>query len=156
MLVLMYLLTVPGCRDEKGVPAVVVRVIDGDTIVAEVGGEDERIRLIGVDAPESRANNKAYKDAYLNNEKLEIELEQGRRSSAFVKSLLQKGDRIRLEYDVQERDQYHRLLAYVYLSDGRMLNEVLLKEGYANLMTVPPNVKHVDELIEAQHHGRQQ
>jgi len=57
---------------------------------------------------------------------------------------------VRLEFDVQQKDRYGRLLAYVYLPDGRMLNEVLLEEGYAALLTVPPNVKYAERLRKAQ------
>jgi len=56
---------------------------------------------------------------------------------------------ITLEFDVQERDRYGRLLGYVYLSNGKMLNEEIVKAGYANVMTIPPNVKYKDMFLKA-------
>ena len=69
--------------------------------------------------------------------------ENGKKASEYTKNLLE-GKSVSLEFDVEERDQYGRLLAYVYL-DGEMINKKLLADGYAQLETVPPNVKYVDE-----------
>ncbi len=55
-----------------------------------------------------------------------------------MKTLVDPGDSVSLEFDVERRDRYRRLLAYVYLKDGRMLNEEIVKAGYANLLTIPP------------------
>ena len=49
-----------------------------------------------------------------------------------------------LQYDTEKRDQYQRILAYVFLSDGTFFNAKLLHDGYANLLTIPPNVKYID------------
>jgi micrococcal nuclease len=57
--------------------------------------------------------------------------------------------RKRIELDVEKRDKYGRLLAYVYLSDGKMLNEDIVKAAYANLMTIPPNVKYQERFLKA-------
>ena len=54
-----------------------------------------------------------------------------------------------VEFDVQKRDRYKRLLGYVYLQDGRMLNEIIVRSGYASLMTIPPNVKYKDRFLKA-------
>ena len=54
-----------------------------------------------------------------------------------------------MEFDVQKRDKYGRLLAYVYLSDGKMVNEEIVKAGYANFMTYPPNVKYQEKFLKA-------
>lgn len=129
--------------------ATVVRFIDGDTIKISIGGRQENIRLIGIDAPESRANNKAYKDAYKSKQDVEHVVALGKQASAFVNTLVRKGDTIRLEYDVEKRDQNRRLLGYVYLADGAMLNETIIRSGYASLMTYPPNVKYADRFRQA-------
>lgn len=116
--------------DER-IKAVVTRVVDGDTIVATVNGRSEKIRLIGVNTPESVHPNKSKNT------------EEGRQASAFTKEQLQ-GKEVLLEFDVQQRDKYGRLLAYVYLNN-KMFNETLLEKGYAKIATYPPNVKYVEK-----------
>lgn len=112
----------------------VIRVVDGDTIIINKDGAETKVRLIGVDTPESVATgNNAYKNC-----------EEGKIASEFTKDLLD-GASVSLEYDVSPQDKYGRDLCYVYLEDGKMLNELLLEKGYARLMTVPPNVKYVEE-----------
>ncbi len=109
----------------------VIKVVDGDTIQIMYNGKKERLRLIGIDTPES-----VHSDETKNTE-------EGRIASEYVKSFLE-GKYVTLEFDVEERDQYDRLLAYVYL-DGEMVNKKIIRDGYASLETVPPNVKYVDE-----------
>lgn len=117
----------------------VIRVVDGDTIIINKDGAETKVRLIGVDTPESVATgNNAYKNC-----------EEGKIASEFTKGLLD-GASVSLEYDVSPQDKYGRDLCYVYLEDGKMLNELLLEKGYARLMTVPPNVKYVDEFTKIQ------
>lgn len=81
----------------------------------------------------------------------------GKRSTEFVKTLIRKGDEVDLEFDVQTRNHYHRLLAYVYLKDGtgRMLNEEIVRAGYGSPMTIPPNVKYRDRFGEAYREARE-
>jgi micrococcal nuclease len=62
---------------------------------------------------------------------------------------------VRLEFDVQERDRYGRLLAYVYLEDGTFVNAEILRQGYGVLLTVPPNVKFAEEFLEIQRQARE-
>lgn len=109
----------------------VLKVVDGDTIQIKFNGKKERLRLIGIDTPES-----VHPDEAKNTE-------NGKIASDYAKTLLE-GKSITLEFDVEERDQYGRLLAYVYV-DGEMINKKLIKDGYAQLETVPPNVKYVEE-----------
>lgn len=112
----------------------VTRVVDGDTIVVNFDGKEETVRLIGVDTPES-----VHPIANKNTE-------AGFAASEFTTVYL-SGKKVNLEFDVQERDQYGRLLAYVYV-DGKMFNEKLLQTGYASIATYPPNVKYVDRFTE--------
>ena len=107
------------------------RVVDGDTIVVLMDGKKEKVRMIGIDTPES-----VHPDKSTNTP-------MGKIASKYTKDHLE-GQYVRLETDVQERDKYGRILAYVYLDD-KMFNKTLLEEGLANLMTIPPNVKYVDE-----------
>ncbi len=73
----------------------------------------------------------------------------GKRATESVESLVKTGDLITIEFDVEQRDRYGRLLGYVYLSNGKMLNEEIVKAGYANVMTIPPNVKYQDKFLRA-------
>ena len=127
----------------------VTRVIDGDTIQALYGGVENRIRLIGIDTPESRVNRKAKKDKYANMSEHDTKaiIEMGKKAKAYVDGLLKRGDMITIEVGVQEMDKYGRLLGYVYLSNGKMLNEEIVKAGYAVIMTIPPNVKYKDRFL---------
>lgn len=119
----------------------VVRVVDGDTFIIDYNGKNEKVRLIGIDTPES---------VHPNEEK---NTEFGDMVSNYSKKML-TGKKIQVEFDVEERDKYGRLLAYVYL-DGQMYNEILLENGYAKLATYPPNVKYVDEFTKIQKKARE-
>lgn len=118
----------------------VVRVVDGDTLIIDYNGTEERVRLIGVDTPESVHPDK------------EKNTEFGTTASNFSKDLL-TDKYVKIELDVQERDQYGRLLAYIYLDDV-MVNKLLLQEGYAKVATYPPNVKYVDDFTAIQEEAR--
>lgn len=118
----------------------VTRVVDGDTIVIETG---ERVRLIGIDTPEIHESNKLYRDSRKSHKDTRLIKELGMRSFNFVSGLLQ-GQRVKLEFDVEKQDKYGRLLAYVYLKDGTFVNAKIVEQGYASLMTIPPNVKYAD------------
>lgn len=100
------------------------RVVDGDTIVVEIDGKQEKVRLIGVDTPETVHPNKPVQ--YF-----------GKEASEFTKRTVE-GKRVMLEYDWQKRDKYGRLLAYVYLEDGTFLNAEILKQGYGFAYTKYP------------------
>lgn len=73
----------------------------------------------------------------------------------FVKTLVKPGDAVTIEFDIQTRDKYGRLLGYMYLSDGRMINEEIVKAGYGNVMTVPPNVKYQERFLKAYREARE-
>lgn len=126
--------------DEPAAPVLsqlydVVRVCDGDTIVVAMGGDigDIRVRLIGIDTPESVNPNK------------ELNCKNGEIASDYMKSLLPDGSKVYLEYDEQQYDEYGRILAYVYLDDGEtMLEDLLLEAGMAETMDIPPNSKYAD------------
>jgi len=131
-----------------------VRIVDGDTIVVEYKDKQERVRLTGIDTPESANNPKARRDSERGNISLDEIVKQGERATAFAESLLAGEEMLFLEFDVQKRDRFERLLAYVYLADGRMINELMLKAGYASLMTIPPNVKYRDRFLKAYREAR--
>lgn len=133
-----------GCgRDTAAGPAgdagaaTVVRVVDGDTIRARLGSVEERVRLIGIDTPETHGAG-GLRECF------------GAEATARLSALLPPGTPVRLVRDVEARDRYDRLLAYVYRrSDGLFVNLALVREGYAVTLTYPPNVAHADELVAA-------
>lgn len=121
----------------------VTKVVDGDTFWADDGtSKGLKVRLIGVDAPESRKTFKKQVGYF------------GKEAKAYFKNLLTDKS-VRLEYDVNRTDQYGRTLAYVYLQDGTFVNADLVKNGYAMVMTVPPNVKFADEFVKLQQEARE-
>jgi micrococcal nuclease len=97
-----------------------VRVVDGDTVVLSGIG---KVRLIGIDTPEVYFHRECY----------------GEEASAYAKRVLAPGTRVSYRIGVEPRDRYGRALAYVYLRDGRMFNELLAEDGYATPLTIPPN-----------------
>ncbi len=109
----------------------VLSVRDGDTFNIIYDGVKTGVRMIGIDTPESNKTRYGYVE------------EMGREAKEKKKKLL-NGKKVRLEFDVQKRDKYRRLLAYVFLEDGTFLNAHLLEKGYARLATYPPNVKYLD------------
>ena len=134
---------------------VVLNVVDGDTLKIDHQGRIENLRLIGIDTPESRVNKKAQKDAARKKEDLQKMILLGREATRYVKSMVKPGDSIRVEFDRQIRDKYGRLLGYVYLTDGKMLNEEIVKAGYASLLTYPPNVKYEHKFLRAYREARE-
>ena len=110
-----------GGAGAERVPARVVRHTDGDTLwLSGIG----KVRLIGVDTPEVYGGVECF----------------GRRASGFVERVVPLGARVRYRLGVEELDRYGRALAYVWLDDGRFLNRLLVARGYAQPLTVPPNV----------------
>lgn len=108
----------------------VEEVIDGDTFILEDG---EKVRLIGIDAPETPHSYKQRNFYY------------GIPAKDYLKDLIESRE-VKLEFDVEKRDQYGRLLAYAWLENGLFINAHLIEEGYARVVTFPPNVKYHDQL----------
>lgn len=119
----------------------VTRTIDGDTIEVLIDGNTEKIRLIGIDTPES-----VHPDQSKN-------VPEGKIASEFTKSKLE-GKQVALELDVEERDRYGRLLAYVWI-DNVMFNKMLLSEGLAQVSTYPPNVKYTNDFLALEKQARE-
>ena len=130
-------LAMPGEVAGQSRTAVVERVVDGDTVVLAGG---ERVRYIGVDTPE------------LHHPKKGVEV-YGREACEFNRQLVE-GRRIRLERDVQAKDKYQRTLAYVFLDDGTFVNAELIRQGYARIFTIPPNVKYQDTFLALEREAR--
>ena len=141
---LLAVLALAGCAELAGDPAepperTTVRVTkhtDGDTLWLSAIG---KVRLIGVDTPEVYGDAECY----------------GREASAFVERTVPLGTEVRYRLGVDERDQYGRALAYVWLPDGRFLNRLLVARGYAQPLTVPPNVEYEDLFVQAAGRARE-
>lgn len=133
--------TLPACAaspTEPPAPAqtgVVERVIDGDTIVVRSGGRLETVRYIGIDAPETVHPTRGVEPF-------------GPEASDFNRRLV-SGKRLLLEFDVERRDRYGRLLAYVYVG-ALFVNAELVRLGYARVRTIPPNDRHAELFLRLQ------
>jgi endonuclease YncB( thermonuclease family) len=138
----------PLAAARTAAPRVVVvtveKVIDGDTVLARgLPKGTELVRLIGVNAPET-GKGRTIRECF------------GLESARWLSELLPRGSALRLAFDVGERDRFGRLLAYAYQPDGALLNARLVAEGYAQTMTIPPNVAHADELRELERTARRE
>jgi micrococcal nuclease len=111
------------------------RIIDGDTVTCVEGAE--RIRLLLIDAPELSQG------------------PYGRLARDAMLEILPPGEKARVETDVQARDRYGRLLAYLYTSAGVMANEEIVRKGFAVVSVYPPNVRHVERLRAAAEQSRE-
>jgi micrococcal nuclease len=141
----MTFLILTGCSKYEGVrkslfpqyfKCDVVQVIGGDSFYCQFqrDREIEKIKLIGIEIPES----------------------VGEKTTRFAQSLLTRGTPVRIEQDVEGRDKHGRILAYVYPPGGTMLNALLIQEGYARVITVPPNFKYKDLFLNLQKQAKEQ
>lgn len=134
-----------GCFQDLGLPkkAFVEKVIDGDTVIIKGG---KTIRYIGIDTPEIR---KREKDKWVYSpQPFALEAKE-------LNQMLVEKKWVRLEYDVEKRDKYKRLLCYVFVNNI-FVNAKLIEEGLAFLYTSPPNVKYVDKFIYLQRKAREE
>ena len=123
--------------------ATVDHIVDGDTIDVVVDGVEERVRLIGIDTPE-------IAHAASGSRPEQVAECFGDEAKSYTASLLAVGAPVRLERDVVARDDYGRLLAYVYrASDGVLVNYEIIRHGYAQPLTIPPNVAFSDVMVDA-------
>lgn len=130
-------------RDKLAGYLSVTKVVDGDTFWVNDGSEKGlKVRLIGVNTPETVHPRKPV-EFY------------GKEASTYAKSIL-TGNKVKLQFDVARLDRYGRTLAYVYLKDGTFLNADLIRKGYGQVMTVPPNVKYSDYFLDLEKKAREQ
>jgi micrococcal nuclease len=119
----------------------VTRVVDGDTVHVRIGDDDERVRYIGVDTPETVKPNTPVQCF-------------GEVASHYNRRLV-AGQPVRLRFDAERRDKYGRLLAYVYrASDGLFVNAALVRGGYGTTLTIPPNTAHASQFAVLERHAR--
>ncbi|MCO4291513.1 thermonuclease family protein [Solitalea sp. MAHUQ-68] len=144
--IMLFFISVIEINSPKTEPEIryyhVQKVIDGDTFYISIGNNKiEKIRLIGIDAPEIHKS--AHKDVGI----------YGQQAKAFLIALL-KDKQIKLEYDVSKKDRYGRTLAYAYLPNGVFINEKLVALGYAKAATFPPNVKFSKYFVKLEREAR--
>lgn len=147
-----YTFTIPFGKNYDYANIKVKRVVDGDTLVLENG---DKVRLIGIDTPEMHESDKLDRDSKKSGEDRRTIQELGKRSYLFVRGLIE-GKQVSLEFDLERRDRYGRLLAYVFLKDKNQtfVNAEIVKAGYASLMTFPPNVKYADLFLKLYQEAR--
>lgn len=120
----------------------VVKVVDGDTFWAlDEKGKRHKVRLIGIDAPETRRTGRKETGYY------------GWEAKEYLQQII-GGKRVRLVADVASHDRYGRVLSYVFLPNGTHVNEILIRNGYARVLTVPPNVKYAHKFLKLQQQAR--
>ncbi len=118
----------------------VTRIVDGDTLY--LADLDERVRLIGIDTPETKAPN-AGVECF------------GPEATRHLADLVPPGTRVDVVWDLDRYDRYKRPLGYLYrASDGLFVNRRMVADGYATAYTVPPNVAHAEEFAAAQREAR--
>lgn len=133
-------LTIAACAPAPASPPVVASIVDGDTVVIDFGNGNETVRLLGIDTPESVDPSRPVQ-CY------------GAEATARLAELAPPGTTVRLERDVEARDRYGRLLAYLFV-DEVFVNEVLLAEGFAALAVIAPNDTHRVALARAEMRAR--
>lgn len=128
--------------DTNKTPYLVYKVIDGDTFwMIDQNKLETKVRLIGIDSPETRNTRKKRKGYY------------AKEAKEYLQNLI-LNKYVFIEQDVQSRDQYGRLLAYVYTDTNTFVNADLVAKGYAFILTVPPNIKYQDEFYRLQQIAR--
>ena len=123
----------------------VIKVIDGDTLRLSTG---ESLRLIGIDSPEQRYNDKLKRDAMQSGEDVRTIISKGQAAYKFTRSLAE-GKFIQIEFDEEKYDDYGRLLGYAFFADGTLINLEIMKEGFARPLTIRPNVRYADSFYNA-------
>jgi micrococcal nuclease len=136
-----YALLLSSCSNESLTAspnsATLKGVVDGDTIDIAIGGKTERVRLIGINTPETKHPTKGV-ECY------------GPEASAYTEQLLPKGTKLRVERDIEARDKYGRLLLYVYIANSNVfVNMDLVMNGYARPMVFEPNTAHMVDFAQA-------
>ena len=126
-----------GSTTENKVLVRILAVIDGDTVDIKLDGRTERVRLIGVNTPETKHPTKPIECF-------------GPEASAYMTQLLPKGTDVRIERDTEARDRYGRMLLYLYRnSDNLFINLDLISRGYGTPMSIEPNTFHRNEFVHA-------
>ncbi len=142
---LLALLVFGGCAqasDSEVKIGIVADVIDGDTVDLTIAGHLQRVRLIGIDTPETKHPDKPVECF-------------GPEATRFTESLLADGTEVRIERDAEARDSYHRLLVYLFrISDNSFVNLQIVQQGFARVLTIEPNTTYMGEFVTAARNAR--
>ena len=126
-----------GATTKNEVLITILNVIDGDTVDIDIDGNTERVRLIGVNTPETKHPTKPIECF-------------GPEASAYLTQLLPKGTHVRIERDIEARDRYGRMLLYLYReTDNLFINLDLVLRGYGTPMSIEPNTFHRNNFVRA-------
>lgn len=125
-------------KPDETARAIVVHVIDGDTVVVTVGARRSRVRLLGIDAPEDTGRHDCF----------------GRQATAELRRLLPADTPVLLGFGRRRLDPYGRTLAYVWRPDGMFVNRALVRGGFATTMLLPPTGRRRGLLLAAEDHAR--
>ena len=139
---------------DRGHAARLHYIVDGDTIHVRMQGRLEKVRLLGIDTPEMRDNPKARRDARREGIPLSRLFRRGRAARDYLRRLLPRRAVLRIEPGRRPRDDYGRLLAYVFLPDGTLLNEAVLYAGWGDVMLWDEDTRYRHRLIAARDQAR--
>ena len=142
---ILFILITSSCavQQQAGEAFYVTKVVDGDTFWGERNdGTRVKVRMIGIDAPETRRSEFKEIGYY------------GEEAKAFLTERIDNQE-VYLRFDVDSLDQYGRTLAYVYLEDETFVNAEMIENGYAKMVTFPPNVEHVKLFERLQREARE-
>lgn len=134
--------------------ATVLRVVDGETLQVIYYGKEELLRLIGVDTPEIYPNKEARREAKKAKQDVRTIMIHGKLAIKFIKKLVRENDPVVIEFDAQRRDEHRKLLGYVYLHNGAMLNEEIIREGYGSPRIEKPNTRYQSKFLKAYDEAR--
>ena len=136
----------PGARRSApvaGLAATIAAVVDGNTIRVDVGGSTETVRLLGIDTPETPGGPRPAECF-------------GPQASQFAQELLPPGTTVLLTRDVESRDQFGRLLAYVHRGDGLFVNLAMVENGFATALFIGANTSVRAEFVDAANRARRE
>ena len=133
-------------NQSKEIKTKIIRVVDGDTVIVKYKGDDERVRLVGLNTPEARAVNGRVVECF------------GKEASAKAKEVLLPGQEVIFEYDTSQskRDKYGRLLGYIFFADGQNFAKKMIRDGYGYEYTYHGRAyKYQKEFKEAQKYAQE-
>ena len=147
LFILLLLISTLAAAEKR--EAIVVKVEDGDTLLVNISGTEERIQLLGIDAPEDRRNPKFEVDLKRTGLDAERLLALGKAATTHLRSLLQPGQKITLAGDLGTRDRYDRLPAEAFAPSGLSLNVAMVADGYARVLPSDGSPQALRQRLEA-------
>jgi micrococcal nuclease len=147
--VLIVLLIFLSVEVEAKDTAEVITVFRADLIKIKYNSREEVLQLAGIVVPTNRKDRKTRRIATITCQSVNAVINQAKKASEYVKRLLKEGGTVTVELHSQQRNRYSQLLGYLYLPDGRMINEEILRAGFGVVLTMPPDEEHYDIFVKA-------